>query len=955
MDLGIDGLGEGSIIGTGASAVVYRATQLDLGREVAVKILSATDPAFIRRFKREAKTLGRLSRSPGIVTVFDSGVTATGQPYLLLELCEASMLDRLQSDGPLDPVEACKVAAQVAGALAEAHEMGVVHRDMKPANILTIGDRYLVTDFGISTVSGTTTGQTNSIGFTAGYVAPETIAGTTVGPPADVYGLGATVFHLLTGETAFVDPTGEANLLALVHRVTNESVPDLRERGVPDEVCATVEWAMEKDPKERPTARRLQTRLERVVAGEAISRPAAAPALLRGNDGVESTDAVQGIDPVHSIDPPPATTGPVLAVSNPDTTAPPAPPTPPTPPVPAGAEDKTVNRSSDSARAVAGGALTTSILGDSSPSPDDAPVIERQEFYVEPEPNVTVRVVAAAVVAFLVGLGGVGAWLTLAGGEDSDSPSTDLVAGPSTTGPSGGDQGTPIDIAATPATLTELRSAFEPVDVIDVVGQDQEQAIEALEAAGFEVNVVRRESTRQRGTVLSQDPLADGKAPFASTITIFVAVPEPPPAVTTVINVAGDDVETAKGRLQANTLRVNDGGQQSEYSLTVPEGRVTRTVPPAGSTVNERTSIALVVSLGQPAVPSLVGSTRAEAEAALAAAGLPFETSVVDSLADAGEVIRTTPVSGAPIAAGGSVSLVVSGGPPCDLPDLVGGLVTQLAGALSAAGCPAATISRVSSELPAGTVITLDFAESAPGAGVVVVATVAEAAEACSFDLVGKTRAQAVGIIAGGDCVVGPITEQPSTEENSGRVISASVEGQTVSLVVGSPSCTVPSVAGQTIASARAALRDAGCTGPIGANPGDSPPSAIVESVSPAAGMTIDVSAPIALMIGDVSPPGCVIPDVVGMTPAAAEVAIGSGCPVAFRNVEVDADDPRIGTVIEQSVSGEVEAGTTVRLGVAVEEAPPPTVTVTVPPPTVTLPTVTVPTITVPTSEVLPG
>ncbi|MGI9598157.1 MAG: serine/threonine-protein kinase, partial [Acidimicrobiales bacterium] len=278
MELGIGGLGYATEIGAGASAVVYRARQLDLDREVAVKVLSVTDEAFVRRFAREAKTLGKLSQNPGIVTVYDTGVTGAGHPFLILELCKASVLDRLQGpDGPFEPIAACRAAAQVADAVSDAHTNGVVHRDIKPGNVLlSQTGRYMVTDFGISTVTGSTMGQTNSVGFTAGYVAPETLSGETAGTPSDIYALGATLFHMIAGKAPFVDAERHSNLLALAQRVINDPVPDLRPQGVPDEVCRIIEGAMAKRPQDRPTAAQLRDQLEAVVAdltGQA-SRPA---------------------------------------------------------------------------------------------------------------------------------------------------------------------------------------------------------------------------------------------------------------------------------------------------------------------------------------------------------------------------------------------------------------------------------------------------------------------------------------------------------------------------------------------------------------------------------------------------------------------------------------------------------------------------------------------------------
>ena len=113
MDLGIGGLGEARQIGTGGAAIVYRARQSNLGREVAVKVLSNVDEEFVRRFQREARTLGKLSQNPGIVTVYDTGKTKNGQPYLVLELCQSTLLDRLREEGKLDPLEACSILADV--------------------------------------------------------------------------------------------------------------------------------------------------------------------------------------------------------------------------------------------------------------------------------------------------------------------------------------------------------------------------------------------------------------------------------------------------------------------------------------------------------------------------------------------------------------------------------------------------------------------------------------------------------------------------------------------------------------------------------------------------------------------------------------------------------------------------------------------------------------------------
>ena len=264
MDLGIRGLGPGVRIGLGASAAVYRARQEQLGRDVAVKLLTERDPSFVRRFEREALALGQLSRLPGILTVHDTGLTEQGEPYLVLQYCPSSLLDRLHREGPLRPAEAARIIARVAVTVAGAHEAGIVHRDLKPANILLSHEgEPLVADLGMASVLGA--GITTSIGFTPGYAAPENLRGEAGGPDVDVYALGASLFQLVTGRIPFTDPSGLNNLVALAVAIDSQPVEDLRPRGVPDELCRIIEAAMAKDPAWRPTAAALAEQLTAVA------------------------------------------------------------------------------------------------------------------------------------------------------------------------------------------------------------------------------------------------------------------------------------------------------------------------------------------------------------------------------------------------------------------------------------------------------------------------------------------------------------------------------------------------------------------------------------------------------------------------------------------------------------------------------------------------------------------
>ena len=268
VDLGILGLGDATEIGIGGSATVYSARRSGSDDDVAVKVLNVADPVFVERFEREGQMLTTLSRSPRIVTVHEAGTTDAGRPYLVLDLCTSSLLDRINREEKLDPLEACRVLADVCEAVADAHLIGVVHRDIKPANILqSANGDYLVADFGISTVLGSTTTETVSTSFTAGYVAPETLGGERAGAPADIYALGATLFHMVTGSAPFTSAEGEANIFALANRVANEDLPDLRLEGVPGVVCDLIELATAKNPDERPTAIDLRSMLLDVASG----------------------------------------------------------------------------------------------------------------------------------------------------------------------------------------------------------------------------------------------------------------------------------------------------------------------------------------------------------------------------------------------------------------------------------------------------------------------------------------------------------------------------------------------------------------------------------------------------------------------------------------------------------------------------------------------------------------
>ena len=246
------------VLGSGGMGTVWEAEDELLGRRVAVKVLTgpdATSPRAVRRFRREARSAARLS-GPHIATVYDVGEEA-GSPYLVMELVEGETLaDRLAREGRLEPHEAGWVAAAIADALEIAHREGVVHRDVKPANVmLTTSGEVKVMDFGIAAAAErgphATTNADTVVG-TPSYLSPEQARGEPVTARSDVYALGAVLYEMLAGRPPFVRATSVATALAHVHdepAPIADVVPD-----VPPQVAAACAAALAKDPADRPAS-----------------------------------------------------------------------------------------------------------------------------------------------------------------------------------------------------------------------------------------------------------------------------------------------------------------------------------------------------------------------------------------------------------------------------------------------------------------------------------------------------------------------------------------------------------------------------------------------------------------------------------------------------------------------------------------------------------------------------
>jgi ATP/maltotriose-dependent transcriptional regulator MalT/serine/threonine protein kinase len=243
-------------IGHGGFGVVYRCAQPLLDRTVAVKVLTADlDQENLDRFLREQHAMGRLSGHPNIVTILQVGTTTTGRPFIVMPYHAKNSLEALiRQHGPLDWCETLRIGVKLAGALEAAHRAGILHRDVKPGNILLseYGEPEL-TDFGIARMAGGFQTATGVITGSPAFTAPEVLEGKTPTPASDVYSLGATLFCALTGHAAFERRSGE-KVVAQFLRITSQPIPDLRERGLPAEVSAVIERAMARDPAARPAS-----------------------------------------------------------------------------------------------------------------------------------------------------------------------------------------------------------------------------------------------------------------------------------------------------------------------------------------------------------------------------------------------------------------------------------------------------------------------------------------------------------------------------------------------------------------------------------------------------------------------------------------------------------------------------------------------------------------------------
>ncbi|WP_298586867.1 Stk1 family PASTA domain-containing Ser/Thr kinase [uncultured Kocuria sp.] len=562
----------GPRIARGGTATVYRAVDTRLERVVAVKLMHghlAEDPAAADRFVREARAAARLSH-PHVVSVLDQGHAPDGVPYLVMEHVEGSTLrDLLRRRGALPPGEALALLEPVLDGLAAAHRAGLVHRDVKPENVLIAGTgRVTVADFGLTRAVDQHTATGTVLG-TVGYASPELVTGRRVDTRADVYSAGIVLFELLTGRRPF-----EGGPVAVARAHAEGAVPDLRtlDPGVPAGVARLVAHATARDPELRPPdAGRFLEELRTVRAGLRPAELDRLPAPRAVHGAPPGPPAARDSGPTTALDPDARTTTALdPAVAPTEALGPAAAPTealgpavtrtgvPRPPGAPAGA-----------------GAPAGSGLPPPAPLPRGSsdpwrPAIElRPSRPLHAAGTLALVALAVAAAAFL-------GWL--------------LGSGPGGT-----------------------------VSVPDVRGAGPELAEQYLAGAGLD-NVAVHETAdpvAPAGTVLGTDPQAGATVRAAEQVVLLVSTG---PERTTAPDVTGMTEEDARARLE-------DAGLTAGTGTAVPDDAAPGTVvgqhPEAGTAVAAGTAVDLAVSRGPRAdtAPGVLGRPVDEAVQVLAEAG----------------------------------------------------------------------------------------------------------------------------------------------------------------------------------------------------------------------------------------------------------------------------------------------------------------------------------------------
>lgn len=581
------------LIARGGMAMVYRAQDTLLNRAVALKILYpelSADPLFVERFRREAQAAANLSH-PNIVPVFDWGEDS-GTYFIVMELVEGtSLADMLRGGATISPARSAQIVAQVAAALGYAHRSGVVHRDVKPGNILITRDGQVkVTDFGIAQAvsSEDHLAEAGSVMGTATYFSPEQASGEAVDGRSDVYALGVVLYEMLVGRPPFIGDTP----VDVSSQHVNAAVPAMSKfsDSVPKDLEAIVMEALRKSPDQRyQTADELRADLIRFSEGQPVQASQRDVAFF-GADATRAVAAVPG-EKTRSV------------------------------PIMSGPRTDVRRRRTNYVFPIIIGLLVLLLIGGA---------IGAYEYVQHNKTTIT-------AMPDLVGEKASTATKTLK--ADGFSVNTSYVKSKDAKYNVVATQPKANSHVVKGETITlELSEGITttPVLLKDFVGMSLANAESGLTAQklGFKPLYVE---TAPSGNpvpdqVLSQSPPAGTTVQSGSVVVLTVLSPSAKYPLT---DVDGETTVGATSALDAQGLAVNPA-IGSACSNTVKSGLVLSTVPIAGSMVIQGSSVKLIASNGpcQVVVPSVLGDTEAAASAAVSAPNVGLQPSYSVNLAD---------------------------------------------------------------------------------------------------------------------------------------------------------------------------------------------------------------------------------------------------------------------------------------------------------------------------------
>ncbi len=599
------------LIARGGMAQVYRAMDRQLDRPVALKVLFpelSVDRTFVERFRREAQAAANLSH-PNIVPVYDWGED-DGAYFIVMEFIDGRPLSAVLRDPePLPPRQIATIGAGVAAALAFAHRHGVIHRDVKPGNVLLTPDGDVkVTDFGIARAVNTEESltQTGAVMGTAAYFSPEQAEGKGVDARSDIYSLGVVLYEMSAGRPPF---TGDSPVAVASKHVRDTPVlPRVVNPAVPAALEAVVMKAMAKDPAQRyGSAEELRADLLRFAEG----RP------VEANDP-GATSVMTGIGATQAV---PATTDRTMAIGA---------------PVPASQED--LERKKRTRRlviilvvllvalAIIAFFLLRSVLGGDVSVPDVVGRTTSQATQTLESDHLSVGT-TNSVVSPTITSGVVISTNPKAGASVSKNSSVDLV------------------VSAGPA-----------VQVPSVTNQQLTPATQLISDAGLSYTVKYVTSNKPIGTVLDQNPAAGAKVKSSTKVLLTVSGTQISVSVPSVL---GQTPASAGSTLR--TAGLNVGNQTNGCSGQYGNGVVSSQNPAPGATAQPNSAVNLVIS-NCVSVPGVVGQSANSAQSAISGAGLVANTTTDTSCpngAAAGTVDNQSPGSGALAASGSTVNISV--------------------------------------------------------------------------------------------------------------------------------------------------------------------------------------------------------------------------------------------------------------------------------------------------------